>query len=135
MHTSNALHTVERILSEFKEEEHALLREQLANNLRATITQRLVRRAGGKGRVAALEIMVINDVIRKLLLENQISSIGTVIRQRRDGNVLFDQHLADLVRENVIEEQEALKYVEDAAAFRRYVQGRLAAGDRGGILG
>ena len=46
MHTSNALHTIERILAEFAEGEHRLLREQLANNLRATVTQRLVRRAG-----------------------------------------------------------------------------------------
>ncbi|HOE96303.1 MAG TPA: PilT/PilU family type 4a pilus ATPase [Candidatus Sumerlaeota bacterium] len=135
MHTSNALHTVERILSEFSEEEHALLRDQLANNLKATITQRLVRRKGGVGRVAALEIMVVNDMIRKLLLENQIPSIATVIRERRDGNVLFDQFLADLVRSETIDEAEAYQYVEDEAAFRRYVKGRLATADRGGIIG
>jgi twitching motility protein PilT len=135
LHTSNALHTVERILAEFPEEEHGLLREQLANNLRATITQRLVRRAGGKGRVAALEIMVVNDTIRKLLLENKISSIATVIRQRLDGMALFDQFLADLVREQVVEEKEAYQYVEDAAAFRRYIKGRMATADMGGILG
>ncbi|MCE5228096.1 PilT/PilU family type 4a pilus ATPase [bacterium] len=134
MHTSNALHTVERILAEFDESEHELLREQLANNLRATITQRLVRRAGGHGRIAALEIMIVNDTVRKLLLDNQIASIGTVIRERRDGMMLFDQHLADLVRANTIEEQEALKYVEDEAAYHRYVKGKFAAGDRGGIL-
>lgn len=134
MHTSNALHTVERILAEFPEGEHALLREQLSSNLRATITQRLVRRAGGKGRTAALEIMVVNDTIRKLLLENQIASIAIVMRERRDGMQLFDQHLADMVREKVIDEQEAYQYVEDEAAFRRYVKGRLATADRGGIL-
>jgi twitching motility protein PilT len=135
MHTANAVHTVERILAEFPEGEHALLRDQLANNLRATITQRLVRRAGGNGRVAALEIMVMNDTIRKLLLEGQIPSIDTVIRERRDGNMLFDQHLADLVRGKVVEETEALKFVEDDAAFRRYVKGRMATADRGGIVG
>ena len=135
MHTSNALHTIERILAEFPETEHALLREQLANNLRATITQRLVRRAEGKGRTAALEIMVVNDMIRKLLLENHINSIGTVIRERRDGNMLFDQHLADLVRDQIVEEKEALNYVEDEAAFRRYIKGRMSSADRGGIIG
>jgi len=135
MHTSNALHTVERILSEFDESEHGLLREQLANNLRATITQRLVRRAGGKGRAAALEIMVVNGMIRKLLLENQILSIGTVIRERNDGMMLFDQHLADLVRGKIIDEAEAYQYVEDDAAFRRYLKGRLSSADRGGIIG
>lgn len=135
MHTTNAQHTIERILAEFPEKEHGLLREQLANNLRATITQRLVRRAEGKGRLAALEIMVVSDMIRKLLLENHISSIGTVMRERRDGNMLFDQHLADLVREQKVEEKEALKYVEDEAAFRRNVKGRVSSADRGGIIG
>ncbi|MEN6627452.1 MAG: PilT/PilU family type 4a pilus ATPase [Candidatus Sumerlaeia bacterium] len=135
MHTSNALHTVERILAEFEEREHRLILEQLANNLRATITQRLVRRTGGGGRVAALEIMIVNDMVRKLLQENQITSIGTVIRERRDGMMLFDQHLADLVRTKIIEDAEAYKYVEDEAAFRRYLKGHLATADRGGIVG
>ncbi|MCL5271090.1 MAG: PilT/PilU family type 4a pilus ATPase [bacterium] len=135
LHTSNAIHTVERILAEFPENEHALLREQLANNLRATVTQRLVRRTGGHGRVAALEIMVVNDTIRKLFIEDQVTSIATVIRERRDGMMMFDQHLADLVRAGTIEEAEALRYVEDDAAFRRYVKGRLSSADRGGIIG
>jgi twitching motility protein PilT len=135
MHTSNSQHTLERILSEFPEGDHALLREQLANNLHATITQRLVRRTGGHGRVAALEIMVVDGTIRKLLLENQIASIATVIRQRREGMMMFDQHLADLVRSKAIEEAEALQHVEDADAFRRYLKGHMATADRGGIVG
>ena len=135
MHTSNALHTLERILAEFPESEHALLREQLANNMKATVTQRLVRRAEGKGRVAALEIMVVNGLIRKLILENQIAAIGTAMRERREGNILFDQHLAELTRAKVVDEAEALKHVEDEAAFRRYVKGRMATADMGGIVG
>jgi twitching motility protein PilT len=135
MHTTNALHTVNRMLAEFPKEEHGLVREQLASNLRATITQRLVKRKGGKGRVAALEIMIVNDVIRKLLSDNDIPSIGTVIRQRKEGMMLFDQHLADLVREEIIDKEEALDYVEDEYAFGRYVQGRESSADRGGIIG
>jgi twitching motility protein PilT len=135
MHTSNALHTVERVLAEFAEAEHALLREQLANNLRATITQRLVRRAGGKGRVAALEIMIVNHSIQKLLIENQIPSISTVMRMRTEGMALFDQYLADLVRAGTVEEQEAYRYVEDEPGFRRYLKGRMATADMGGIIG
>ena len=135
MHTSNALHTVERVLAEFPEEEHGLLREQLANNLRATITQRLVRRASGTGRIAALEIMVVNTSVQKLLLENQIPSISTVIRQRIEGMMLFDQHLADMVRAKIVDEQEAYRYVEDEPGFRRYLKGRMATADMGGIIG
>jgi twitching motility protein PilT len=135
MHTSNSMHTLERILAEFAESEHQLLREQLANNLRATITQKLVRRAGGKGRVAALEIMVVDGTVRKLLLENHIASIATAIRERREGMMMFDQSLADLVRAGTIEEAEAVAHCEDESTLRRYIKGRLATADRGGIVG
>jgi Tfp pilus assembly pilus retraction ATPase PilT len=74
-------------------------------------------------------------MIRKLLLENQMASIGTVSREQREGMILFDQHLAQLVREGMVDENEALLHVEDDAAFHRYVKGRLATADKGGILG
>lgn len=135
MHTTDALHTIERILSEFPETEREMLRQQLANNLRATITQRLVRRTGGKGRAAALEILIVNGIVQKLMLENKIAEIGTVMRGRRDGMILFDQHLADLVREKKIDFDEALNHVEDEFSFKRYVEGRLTSMDSGGIIG
>jgi twitching motility protein PilT len=134
LHTTNAVHTVERILAEFPENEHDLLREMLANNLRATITQRLVKRSGGKGRIAAQEIMVANSTIQKLLLDNRIQDIGGVIRGGDDGMQTFDQAIANLVRGELITEAEALHYVEDAAAFKRYVKGVGSSGDRGGII-
>jgi twitching motility protein PilT len=134
LHTSNAVHTVERILAEFPENEHALLREMLANNMRATITQRLVRRAEGKGRVAVQEIMVVNPTVQKLLLENHIQDIGGVIRGGEDGMQTFDQALGALVRGEVITEEEAMRYAEDQFAFRRYMHGAGASSDRGGII-
>ena len=79
--------------------------------------------------------MIVNDVIHKLLLDDQISSIGTVIRERREGMMLFDQHLADLVRSKQVEPEEAYKHVEDEPTFRRYLKGHLATADRGGITG
>jgi twitching motility protein PilT len=135
LHTSNSIHTLERILGEFSESEHTILREQLANNLKASITQRLVRKTEGRGRMAALEIMIVNGSIQKLLLDNDIHSITTIIRQRKEGMMLFDQHLADLVRDKKIEEDEAYLYVEDPPAFRRHVKGRMATADMGGITG
>ena len=49
--------------------------------------------------------------------------------------MLFDQHLADLVREEKIDEEEALKHVEDEFAFRRYARGQVSSADQGGIIG
>lgn len=135
MHTTNATHTVERIFSEFPENEHELLREQLGNNLRATITQRLVKLSGGKGRAAGLEIMVVNNVIRKLILEDRVGDIATVIRGRSDGMMLFDQCLADMVRAEQITFEDARDYAEDEFALKRYVSGTGGSGDAGGIIG
>lgn len=136
MHTTNATHTVERIFSEFPENEHALLREQLANNLRATLTQRLAKTKDGKGRAAALEIMIVNDVVKKLILENRVESIATIIRGRTDGMALFDQYLADLVRNGVMNMEDGYEYAEDPFAYKRYVQGGPGgSGDAGGIIG
>lgn len=136
MHTTNATHTVERIFSEFPENEHALLREQLANNLRSTLTQRLAKTKDGKGRIAALEIMIVNDVIKKLILENRVEAIATIIRGRSDGMALFDQYLADLVRSDVISIEDGYEYAEDEFAFKRYVTGGGGgSGDAGGIIG
>lgn len=134
LHTTNAVHTVERILAEFPENEHQLLREMLANNLRATITQRLVRRAEGKGRIAAQEIMVVTPTIQKLLLENRIQDIGGVIRGGEEGMQVFDQALGKLVREKLVTEEEATHHAEDIYAFRRYMQGVGASADKGGII-
>lgn len=134
MHTTNATHTLERIFSEFPENEHALLREQIANNLKATVTQRLVKAQGG-GRVPALEIMIVNEVVKKLILDSKIESIATVIRGQTDGMILFDQYLANLVRGEKASLEDALDYCEDEFAFRRYVKGSRGSGDSGGILG
>lgn len=135
MHTTNATHTVERIFSEFPEAQHDLLREQIGANLRATITQRLVKLSDGKGRAAGLEIMVVNQVIQKLILENRVESIATIIRGRTDGMQLFDQALADLVKEERVTEEDAIQYAEDEFAFKRYVRGIGGSGDAGGIIG
>ena len=135
MHTTNAINTVERIFSEFDEREHVLLREQLANSLRAIITQRLVPLAGGKGRIAALEIMVNNKVTAKLILEDKVASIETVMRQGTDGMMIFDQHLAEMVREEKIVEEEILEHCDDVYALKRYIEGTMTSTDRGGIVG
>jgi Tfp pilus assembly pilus retraction ATPase PilT len=93
-----------------------------------------VRRAEGKGRVAAQEIMIVNPTIQKLLLENHIQDIGGVIRGGEDDMQTFDQALGNLVRAEIITMEEALSSAEDEAAFKRYVKGTTGTSDRGGII-
>lgn len=134
LHTTSAVHTIQRIIGYFPDSEHDLLREQLSLNLKASITQRLVKRADNKGRLAAQEIMVVNATIAKLMKENRISDIFGVIKGRDDGMQTFDQGLADLVRANRITFDEGALYCEDFYAYKRFIAGIASTGDKGAIL-
>jgi len=134
LHTTSAVHTIQRIFGYFDRSEHALLSEQLSLNLKASITQRLVKRADGKGRVAVQEIMVVNATVAKLIAEDRIPDIFGVIKGRDDGMQTFDQALADLVRANKITFDEGALYCEDFFAYKRFIAGIASTGDRGGII-
>jgi twitching motility protein PilT len=133
LHTTNATHTIERIIANFPENEHQLIRDMLATNLKAAVGQRLMRRIEG-GRIAALEVMICVPAILKMIRENRINEVGAVIKSREHGMQTYDQALADLVRAKRISNEEALLYCDDEFAFKRAVKGVAATGDKGGIL-
>ncbi len=133
LHTTNAIQTVERIIGTFPETEHALIRDQLANNLRASITQTLVKRAAG-GRAAALEILVVTATISKLMADNRLRDIFGQMQGGEEGMQTCDQALAKLVREGVVAEEEGAGYAKDVYAFKRYLKGVSSSSDRGGII-
>jgi twitching motility protein PilT len=134
LHTTNATHTIERIIANFPETEHDLIRDMLATNLRAAIGQRLVRRASGKGRIAALEVMVCNSSVQKMIRENRIYEVGAIIKSRELGMQTYDQALADLVNAKKVTNEEALIHCDDEHAYKRSLKGVSSTGDRGGII-
>ncbi|MEK9150236.1 MAG: PilT/PilU family type 4a pilus ATPase [Candidatus Desantisbacteria bacterium] len=81
LHTSSAAATIDRILSYFPRDSHHQIQIELAMTLRATISQRLVKTADGKGRAAALEIMVGSPTIRKAIEKGEFSSIYKTISE------------------------------------------------------
>ena len=135
LHTTSAVHTIQRIIGFFPIEEHRLLREQISLNLAAVVTQRLVKKAGGKGRCAAQEILVVTQVAAKLILDDRAADLTSVMQSREEGMRTMDQSLADLVREKRVDLEEATKYCNDFYALKRFIQGISSSGDRGGILG
>jgi len=134
LHTTNAIQTIERIITLFPEDERALVREQLATNLAAVVTQNLVRRIEGKGRIAALEIMIVTGMVSKLISEKRIADIYGVMKTGEEGMQIFDQALAKLVREEKIAEEEGALYARDVYAYRRFIRGVQSTTDRGGII-
>ncbi|HBF35647.1 TPA: twitching motility protein PilT [Candidatus Sumerlaeota bacterium] len=135
LHTTNAVQTVERIIATFNAEERDMVREQIAYNMKSAISQRLVRRVGGQGRIAAMEIMIVNGSIQKLIYDDRIRDIPGIIAGRQDGMMKFDQSLADLVRAQKVDQAEAETACDDVAALRRFIKGKTATGESGGIIG
>lgn len=111
VHTPDAQSTVMRIMAMFPPEEQDVVRVRLAESLHAVVSQRLLPRADGKGRVAALEIMIVTPTIRDLMLDrDRIGEIRDYIAAGREqyGMQTFDQHLEQLVHDGLIELKVAL---------------------------
>lgn len=102
LHTISAAKTISRIIDVFPGEEKALIRTILSESLQAVICQSLLKKVGG-GRVAALEVMLCTPAIRNLIREDKTAQMYSAIQTGSGlGMTTLDQHLRDLVSENVI---------------------------------
>lgn len=122
VHTTDALNTVGRLISMFPAEEQDAVRSRIADNLYATISQRLVKTVDGKGRVAAQEIMITSPGIKEAISDaSKISEIYTYITKgkRGTGTQTFDQHLTDLYKQGKISMEEARANASSPEDFER----------------
>ncbi len=108
-HTLGAADVIDRLIAEFPPSQHEQVRVQLALVLEAVLSQVLVPRADGKGRVPIVEIMLANYAIRNLIREKKVHQIATVIEtSSQHGMQTLDQALEDAVRSNIISVEEAV---------------------------
>jgi len=133
LNTMGAVQTVARILGSFPETEQALVHNQIAANLSVVVSQQLVKRIGGKGRIAAVEIMVVTDHIVKMIQEDKILEIYETIKSGLEGMQTLDQGLARLVREKKIREVDGAQHAHDIYAYHRCVKGIESPSDHGWI--
>ncbi|MBV6521053.1 MAG: Twitching mobility protein [Gemmatimonadaceae bacterium] len=110
VHTPDAQTTLARIISMFPPDEQDNVRLRLAESLHAVISQRLLPRADGNGRIVACEIMIVTPTIKELMLGQKVSEIREFIADGREqyGMQTFDQHLADLVTSGAVSFETAL---------------------------
>lgn len=110
IHANNANQTLDRILSFFPKERREQLLLDLSMNLRAIVSQRLLSRLDGKGRVPAVEIMLNSPLIADLILQGRLDELKDVMTRSRDmGMQTFDQHLFDLFTHGVVSAEDALR--------------------------
>lgn len=108
LHTPDAVQTIDRVIDVFPMHQQAEVRMQLAVNLIGVISQTLIRRADGKGRVAAFESLVAVPAIRNLIREAKTFQISSMIQTgAKQGMLTLDQYLAGLVKKGLITKMEA----------------------------
>ncbi|RME84494.1 MAG: PilT/PilU family type 4a pilus ATPase [Zetaproteobacteria bacterium] len=113
VHATTAIGALQRVMGAFALDEQDAIRERLAEALRAVIVQKLLPRKDGQGRIVALEIMIKNSVIKHFILDpNRWREIPRAMEEGRTlyGSQTFDQHLEELVREGLVEYEEALAH-------------------------
>ncbi len=127
LHTNSAITTVDRIVELFDSSRQEQIRSSLAETLLGVVSQTLCRRNGG-GRVAALEVLVVNHAVANLIREGKTSQLVTTMQTgRKDGNRLMSAELAALVRSGVVTREEALSRSAEPKELERML-GAAAAG-------
>lgn len=120
IHGTSAGMTVERIINMFPYEAREQLVLDLSNNIKGIVVQRLLRKANGKGRVVALEILRDTPHIKQLIRESRVEEITNAMERStlQEGVVTMDNYIFDLYEEGEVDYEECLQYVDSPTNFR-----------------
>jgi twitching motility protein PilU len=119
LHANSANQALDRIINFFPEERRTQLLMDLSLNLRGMISQRLIPRVEGKGRVAAIEVMLNSPLIADLVFKGEVHEIKEVMKRSRElGMQTFDMHLFELYDEGVITYEDALRNADSVNDLR-----------------
>ncbi len=119
LHANSANQALDRMINFFPEERRAQLLMDLSLNLRAMISQRLVPREDGRGRVAAVEVLINSPLIANHIFKGEVGEIKEVMRRSRElGMQTFDQALFDLYEQRTISYEDALRNADSLNDLR-----------------
>ncbi|MEY8879631.1 MAG: PilT/PilU family type 4a pilus ATPase [Leptothrix sp. (in: b-proteobacteria)] len=119
LHANNANQALDRIVNFFPEDRRPQLLMDLSLNLKATISQRLLPRVEGAGRVAAVEIMLVTSFISDLVMKGDVTEIKDAMRKGRElGMQTFDQALFDLYESYYVTYEDALRNADSLTDLR-----------------
>jgi twitching motility protein PilT len=133
LHTTDVVQTLQRIISFYPPHQHDELRLSMASNLRAVISQRLVPRRDGAGRVPAIEVMTSTPTVREYIMNPEKTPLLRALiaeGMTQYGMQTFDQSIMGLLREGLITEEEALKNANNPNELALKLKGIDASSDR-----
>ena len=131
LHANNSNQALDRIINFFPEERKAQLLGDLSANLKGIISQRLIKKPDGKGRVAAIEILLNSPLIKDLILKGELHEIKGIMQKSRElGMQTFDMALFELYESDQISYEEALRYADSQNELRLRIklEGKAAKG-------
>jgi len=119
LHTTNAIRSVDRIIDVYPPKEQEQIRSMVSESIRGVICQQLVPRADGTGREPAMEIMFANPAVANLVREKKTYQLTSVLQTgARQGMMIMDDSLQDLLRRGLITREEALFRAESGDRFK-----------------
>jgi twitching motility protein PilT len=102
LHTTTAISTVDRLIDQFPSSQQAQIRTMLSAALKGVVAQNLLKKKGG-GRIAALEILVVNQAVASLVRDGKTSQIMSIMQTaKKEGNTLLNEELVRLVKEDIV---------------------------------
>ena len=123
LHANSANQALDRVINFFPEERRTQLLMDLSLNLKALVSQRLVPKQDGKGRHAAVEIMLNTPLITDLIFKGDVSEIKEIMKKSRNlGMQTFDQALFDAYESNIITYEDALRNADSVNDLRLQIK-------------
>jgi len=122
LHTTDTISTIDRIVDVFPPHQQQQVRMQLTVNLVGIISQLLVKKADGSGRIAAFEILVATPAVRSLIREAKTYQISSVLQTgKKQGMMSMDQSLAQLVHQHIVTYDDALNASINPREFKQLI--------------
>ncbi|WP_410498944.1 PilT/PilU family type 4a pilus ATPase [Chitinibacter sp. S2-10] len=123
LHANSSNQALDRIINFFPEERRQQLLMDLSLNLKAFVSQRLVPHASGKGRIAAVEVMLNSPLISELIFKGEVHEIKEIMKKSRElGMQTFDQSLFDLFEDGQITYEDALRNADSVNDLRLQIK-------------
>ncbi|HZO91523.1 MAG TPA: type IV pilus twitching motility protein PilT [Chthonomonadaceae bacterium] len=133
LHTTDAIQTVDRVIDVFPTHQQQQVRMQMSVNLIGVISQTLIKRRDGQGRLAAFETLVAIPAVRNLIRESKTFQIGSIMQTgHRHGMITLDQSLANLVNSGMVSYEDARAKAANTIEFDALVGKQPGDGRRNG---
>jgi twitching motility protein PilT len=124
LHTNDAVQTINRIINSFEPHERESVRSQIAETLKGTVAQKLIKKAEGKGRVPATEILSVTPAARDYILRDEINKIYDLIKMGSStGMMSMNLSLHRLVKVGLITQETALQASDSPTEMQQMLSG------------